>query len=231
MFAVYLYLKRRILASEYCELFVAVWRILAYIEHMNSGRLGKLTSVFTGYQSRNTVETSDSGSHWLLQIRDFDESRRTVDWTSATSFLPELSESDTELREGDVVFLARGHRNFAWAVHDLPGPTLATAYFFVLRPHDGLTGNYLAWYLNQQPALRHIRRLGTSGAHMPIVRRADLESLEVPVPDLATQHRVAAFSELAEKQQRLLFELAELKQLQATSACLQAVTLDQKENP
>lgn len=186
-------------------------------------KLKKLAEVSSGYQTRKGVEELPDGTHYLLQIRDFNKSRTSVDMKGMMRISPPGMDSKSHLRSGDVLFLAKGQKNFSWCVGRLPElPILAASYFFVIRPLPAMEGEYLSWFLNQEAAHRHFARLATTGAHMPIVRRDVLESLEVPVPDLATQRKIIELADLAEEQSRLLSELADKKQTLATAACLRA---------
>lgn len=186
-------------------------------------KLKNLAEVSSGYQTRKGVEERPNGTHYLLQIRDFNKARTSVNTEGMMRISPPGMAPESHLREDDVLFLAKGQKNFSWCVGRLPElPTLAASYFFVLRPRPEVEGEYLAWFLNQEAAHRHFARLATKGAHMPIVRRDVLESLEVPVPDLATQRKIIELADLAEEQGKLLAELAEKKQALATAACLRA---------
>ncbi|MBP9225805.1 MAG: restriction endonuclease subunit S [Verrucomicrobiales bacterium] len=185
--------------------------------------LKKLAKISSGYQTRKGVEECSDGSHYLLQIRDFNKSRTSVEMRNMVRISPPGMDPDAHLREGDVLFLAKGQKNFAWCVGRLPNfPILAASYFFVLRPLPEILGEYLSWFLSQEPAQQHFARLATTGAHMPIIRRDVLESLEVSVPDLATQCKIVEIADLAEEQGKLLAELAEKKKALATAACLRA---------
>jgi hypothetical protein len=184
-------------------------------------KLKKMARISLGYQTRKGVEECPDGSHYLLQIRDFNKARTSVTMQEMMRISPPGMDPDSHLREGDVLFLAKGQKNFSWCVGQLPDlPILAASYFFVLRPLPGVSGEYLSWFLNQESAQRHFARLSTTGAHMPIVRRDVLENLEVSVPDLVTQRKIVAVADLAGRQQQLLTELAEQKRNLATGVCL-----------
>lgn len=185
--------------------------------------LKKLARITSGYQTRKGVEECPNGTHCLLQIRDFNKSRTSVRLKDLARISPPGMDSDSHLRTGDVLFLAKGQKNFAWFVGRLPElPVLAASYFFVLRPSPDVDGAYLSWFLNQEDAQRHFARLATTGAHMPIIRRDVLEGLEVPTPDLDTQRKIIELADLAKEQAKLLAELARKKQALATAACLRA---------
>lgn len=182
-------------------------------------KIPEIAAVSSGYQSRKTVEHEELGTHFLLQIRDFNPARNRIKADGMIRFTPRPSSRDEPLQPGDVVFLSRGQKNFAFAVSELPGPMLAGSYFFVLRPNSEVLGSYLAWYLNQPPARHHFKRLATAGAHMPVVTRDVIETLKVPVPDLETQQQVTELNRLAATQEALFTELAKKKRSLADAAC------------
>lgn len=184
----------------------------------------EITSISTGYQTRKAVEPESLGTHFLLQLRDFNKERTQINPDNMVRFTPSPSNRDRVLQAGDVVFLSRGQRPFGFALPELPEPTLAASYFFVLRPAASVSGRYLAWYLNQPAAQRHFAKLGTTGAHMPIITRDVIETLKVPLPDLETQQRVAELDSLAVTQARLLAELARKKRALVNAACQHAIS-------
>ena len=53
------------------------------------------------------------------------------------------------LRDGDVLFAAKGTKNFATVFENHHEPAVASTSFFVIRPTDkNLLPQYLAWILN-----------------------------------------------------------------------------------
>lgn len=185
-------------------------------------KIHDITSLSIGFQSRGAVEPRPDGSHCLIQIRDFDESRQKLKWKEVSRIVPANVDDSSLLQQGDVIFLYKGSKNFAFAIPELSAPTLAAGYFFVLRPVGKVLPAYLAWFLNSDQAQRYFRRMATTGAHMPVVRRDDIESMPISVPDMETQKKICEIDELSQIQQSLLAELAEKKRNLATAACMKA---------
>jgi hypothetical protein len=185
--------------------------------------LAEIADIRPGYLTRKPVKPRPDGTYHLLQIRDFNPDRSAVDPTALIRFNPDSLSSAQPLQPGEVVFLARGAKNFACAVSNLPVATLAAGYFFVLRPHSKVLSSYLAWYLNQPSTLRALSRVATSGAHMPVVRRTDIENLEILLPPLPIQHTIAEIDTLMREEQSLLQELARKKQELISTACMAVV--------
>jgi hypothetical protein len=184
--------------------------------------ISDIAEIRTGYLTRKGVKPEAQGSHWLLQIRDFNGDRTAISTATLLRFSPVSLSSSKPLQPGDVVFLARGSRNFAYAVRDLPSPTLAAGYFFVLNPCAQAHPDYLAWYLNQESVLRTISRSATSGAHMPVVRRADLESLEIPLPPISVQNAIVDLDNLRREEHNLLCTSEYKKNALISAVCLAA---------
>jgi restriction endonuclease S subunit len=100
-----------------------------------------------------------------------------------------------QVRTGDVLFLSRGIRNSAAAVEYVPEPTVASSTFYILRVQPGIYPAYLAWCLNQLPIQARIGQIRT-GAGTPIVPRNLLGAIEIPVPPLEDQQRLAELGAL-----------------------------------
>ena len=190
---------------------------------MNSSvRLSDIAEVRPGYLTRKPVKPRPDGTHFLLQIRDFNQDRSAIDPAALIHFTPDSPSSVQPLQAGEVVFLARGAKNFASAPSELPVPTLAASYFFIIRPSSQILPGYLAWYLNQPSTLRALSRVATSGAHMPVVRRTDIENVEVLTPPLAVQRSILEIDNLMREEQSLLHELARKRNELLSTVCMAA---------
>jgi hypothetical protein len=170
-------------------------------------RLKAIADVRAGYQFRGKVEPDHEGAVRVIQIKDVDEQRRicTGDLVAVKLDRPERY----LVHKGDVLFLARGHRQFATAVAEPLANTIATGYFFILRLRtDRVMPAYLAWFINQsqfQEAMRPYVR----GSHMSLISKADFQELTVELPPLPVQQSIVRLDQLVVQERRLLAELAE----------------------
>lgn len=184
-----------------------------------SKQLSELASIRAGYQTRTGIKPVAEGSHFLVQLRDFSPDRATMNTAGLVRVSAGQVGEGQDMREGDVLFLAKGAKNFAHVPVSLPGPSLAASYFFILRPESGVLPEYLAWFLNLESTRRYLAKRAGSGIHMPVVRRDVLEELEIPTPDRKTQEAVVELDRLSKQQQSLLFKLADAKRTFSTEAC------------
>jgi hypothetical protein len=186
-------------------------------------KLVDIAKIQSGYISRGRIKAQAGGAYRLLQARDVDGQNLSCTTDSLISFNPVLSAKDWVLRPGDILFMARGACNFAVLLGPLPGNVLAAACFFIVRARaEGVEPAYLCWYLNQDSAQRYFNTLSGQGVHMPVVRRAVLEQIDVPVPDTGTQKRIIALEVLRAKERQLSDRLYQMRVTLISAACLQA---------
>ncbi len=101
-----------------------------------------------------------------------------------------------------MLLVSRGSRNFAAVVESVPEPTVASATFYILRPHPGIDPTWLAWCLNQAPVQARLAQART-GAGTPIIQRRIFTELTLHVPPLNQQRKLAELSDLMIKERML----------------------------
>lgn len=193
--------------------------------HMNTLiKISELTTIYSGYLSRKRIDDSADGTHHLVQLKDFNADRTNLDTTGLSRFSPDRISSERNLKDGDVLYLSKGANNFAFAVHDIPTPSLAASYFFVLRPTTEILPDYLAWILNQKSTKAEINRQVASGARIPVVRKSVLEELPIPLPSLAIQKTIVELNNLQKQERKLMQEIIEEQEKLCAAIGLQAAT-------
>ncbi len=187
-------------------------------------KLSDICDIRSGYITRGKIEAAEDGSHYLLQAKDVDAEHLTYQIDQLVRFHPTLSRTDKYLEEGDLLFMARGVHNVTIRIHKLPNPTLAAACFFIMRVSDPtVSTGYLSWYLNQSPVTHYLSQQSGRSVHMPVVRRAVLENIEVPVPPKDIQSKITEMNALMLRESHLLERLARKRKDLITAACMQAI--------
>jgi len=195
-------------------------------------------TTFVGYFLKNKLKTSlkeiaviqtgvfarpkSSGEVVYLQAKDFDQNG------SLTAQLqPGLRFSDVSQKHllipGDVLFAAKGSKNFAAVYESHNQPAVASTSFFVIRLITGqcLPG-FLGWYLNSQPALSFLKELA-KGTSIPSISKQVLESVVVPLPPLAKQQTILDISALRKRETSLQMEIETLKEKQIQQLILNSI--------
>ena len=186
-------------------------------------KLNKIAKIQSGYISRYRIVPNEDGSCLLMQAKDVDADQLSYRADALVRFSPRLSGKDWFLKRGDILFMARGVRNFSVLIDKLPSNVLAAACFFVVRiGNSEILPEYLSWYLNQLPVEKYLKRFSGRGVHMPVVRRAVLENIDIPLPPAETQKKVSELNKLLQTEQALYKKLAEKRKHLMTGICLKA---------
>jgi hypothetical protein len=174
---------------------------------MPTKTLSQVCSILTGFTARGRLEPALHDGVLVLQLRDI-----TQDGSITSEGLTRIQLDDVPdrylVRTGDVVFRSRGERNTAAVVGEpFTEPALVVLPLMILRPNTQLlSGAYLAWAINQDPAQRHFE-VAAQGTGLRMVSRASLAELEIAIPDIDTQRRILQLSDLAEREQELTQQL------------------------
>lgn len=168
------------------------------------------------------AKPSGDGELVYLQSRHFDEYGQLL-----AVLHPDLpAEGVAEkhlLKNGDVLFAAKGTKNFATVFENHNEPAIASTSFFVIR----LTGKkilpaYLAWFLNQQGTQQLLKgqAIGTS---IPSITKQVLEDLEIPVPPVETQKAILQITRLRQKEKVLKQQIETLREKQIQQQIIHAI--------
>ena len=169
--------------------------------------LSDVCTIQTGFTARGRLESAADGGVLALQLRDILTNGLIVANSLIRIQVGDISERYLA-RPGDVVFRSRGERNTAAVIDEsIPEPALAILPLMILRPDPQLlSGAYLAWAINQEPAQRHFQE-AAQGTSLRMVSRTALENLKIAVPDFQTQQRILQVDALAERERELAEQL------------------------
>ena len=186
-------------------------------------KITEIADVQIGYQFRKKIELDDPGTNRVIQIRDFDENH-TLNKEGLSRVRIDKPMEQYLIHQGDVLFLSRGHRNWAAPIIDELQDTVAAGHFFVIKMRNEIVlPEYLAWYINQSPAQEYLHNIARRGTHMPLVTLSAFKGLTVEVPDMATQHQIVELSRLMERENKLLAELQGKRLLLINTISLKAI--------
>lgn len=152
----------------------------------------------------------EGGNIPYVQVRQFDDQGRLMAEANDFIVLDQKSESHL-LQDGDVLFVGKGNRLFAWCYRDAFGPYIASSIFFVLRPKKKIIyPEYLAVILNAPQTKAALLQIG-SGTNIFSLRKSELGAFEIPLPLLEKQKKVAALTDLHQKEIELTQQLLKQK--------------------
>jgi restriction endonuclease S subunit len=127
------------------------------------------------------------------------------------------------LKDGDVLFAAKGTKNFAAVFENHNEPSVASTSFFVIRPTDNkLSPHYLAWVLNSH-SMQAILKGQAIGTSIPSISKQVLENLEIAVPSIERQKAILQITKLRNKEKSLKQEIEVLRDKKINQQLFQAM--------
>jgi restriction endonuclease S subunit len=116
------------------------------------------------------------------------------------------------LQAGDLLVAAKGKDHYAIEYSGHPHPAVASTLFVVVRVTEKakLVSSFLRWYLNLDSTQRLIAG-GAQGSALPVISKADLEQIEVPVPPLEKQVAILKIEELRQREIDIIHQIELLK--------------------
>ena len=168
--------------------------------------------VHTGIFAKTTKE----GQIVYLQAKHFDENG-----ILKSSLYPDLrAESISEkhlLHNGDIIFAAKGTKNFAALYENKNRPAVASTSFFVIRIkkdfQDKILPEYLTWYLNQQSTQNYLKSKAI-GSSIASISKPVLEELEVPTLEVVNQKKLLRIAYLRNIERKLQQQIEMLREKQ-----------------
>ena len=159
------------------------------------------------------AKTVTGGKIVYLQAKDFDENGKLKSKLHPDLMEGEIAEKHL-LKADDVLFAAKGTKNFAAVYESHNPPCVASTTFFVIRLHDQrILAEYLTWYINN-PNTQKLLKGKAMGSSIASISKTVLEELEVSIPDLKTQQAIVKISELRQKEKELMQQIDKLKEIQ-----------------
>lgn len=177
-----------------------------------------ITTIQTGFFAKPIGK----GNVVYLQSKHFDEFGRLT-----AALYPDLNAADISekhlLNAGDILFAAKGFKNFA-TVFESSNPTaVASTSFFVLRLTDkNILPEYLAWFLNHQKTQAFLKGKA-KGTSIPSITKSVLESLEIGIPSLEKQKLIIRLAELALQESELRAKILTRRKLLIEQQIINAI--------
>lgn len=176
----------------------------------------------TNIQTGLFAKPSGSGNVVYLQSKHFDEYGQLH--AVLHPDLPAESISEKHLlKDGDVLFAAKGTKNFAAVFENHNEPSVASTSFFVIRPTDNkVLPQFLAWFLNNHTTQTLLKgqAIGTS---IPSISKQVLENLEITVPNIEIQKAILQITKLRNKEKSLKQKIEMLREKQIQQQIINAI--------
>ncbi|GIZ09360.1 restriction endonuclease subunit S [Flavobacterium sp. UMI-01] len=147
----------------------------------------------------------------MIGTSDFDDDGNLLyDLEANVLYKPSIEKNF--LKQGEIVFNAKGRRFFAILIDEKYDATIASATFLVLTiDSKTILPEFLVWYLNHPETLK-VFDSKTNTQVMPSITKQELGNLEIIIPTFETQKQIVGLDLLKKKQTKLQKELITLEE-------------------
>jgi len=153
------------------------------------------------------------GNTYYLQAKHFN-------YKGVIEILPEqevwLNEKNGKhlLKTGDILFAAKGTKNFAAVFNKRIGDAVASSTFLILRINDQFKNKiipeYIAWWLNSEGIQKLLKNLAV-GSALPSISKSVLQKVDIYIPEINKQQLILKIAELRDKESEYIRKIDKLR--------------------
>ncbi|MAO15923.1 MAG: hypothetical protein CMH44_03455 [Muricauda sp.] len=177
--------------------------------------------ISSGYSFRGKIDDDPNGQIKVVQLKDLINEYTAIGKDCYKVSLERIKEKYI-LKDGDILFISKGHNNnaIAFSSNKSPGPYIASSALFVVEvDHSKANPKYISWYINQLPVQNYIKQ-NLTGTYTPTVNRKVVENIPLKLPGLEEQNRIAELGDLAIKEKYLHAQILEQREILINSQLL-----------
>ena len=174
-------------------------------------KLGDIALIRPGLPFRSRVESEADGDVAVIQARDLrDDGIVSIEGAARLRFLP-ASPKDGFLKPRDVVLQPRGTRFPAAIFEPTAFPAVAAAPIYMLRADTSRVLPEFLVAVLMSPATQAVLRQSAVGTYVPQVPRRAIENLQIELPDLPSQVKLADLARLARREREMMGRLRDAR--------------------
>lgn len=179
--------------------------------------LADLADIRAGYPFRGALTPHIDGDVSVVQMKNVAQGQ-SIPWNELVRTYLTGKRNPDCLTKDDILFVAKGNRNFAVYVEKTTNSTVCSPHFFVIRLNGDapIMSEFLAWQINQVPAQKYFQK-SAEGSNVPSIRRHILENLSIVLPERVQQETVIKLAKSAQREKKLLNELISNREIQLST--------------
>lgn len=178
---------------------------------MNNYKLKKLKDVASFSFGSHISDLGKDGVKYL-QVKNFDGHGSFMDNVEQFVSFNEIGKL-VLLNEGDILFVGKGLKFFAYKYEQSIGAAVASSIFYIIRVDQSeILPDYLVCLLNHPKSMTYFNGV-SAGSSIPSIRKSELGNFEISLPPLNVQAKVVEMYLLHKQELELLTQLKEKKQI------------------
>jgi len=163
-----------------------------------------ISTISAGYPFRGKISEAVGSDVRVIQMKDIDAGY-SVRWDAVIKTQLTGRQNPNWLQHGDILFAARGQRNYAAMIDAETNQfnIIAAPQFFIIRLNSAnVLPEYLTWFLNQSATQRYFLS-NAEGSTTPSIRRTVLEATPLIIPSLAQQKVIIELAKIIKKEKEI----------------------------
>lgn len=175
---------------------------------IKSVNLGELCEVSFGQH----LKSKSLGDVKYLQVKNFTEEGIFLD--NVENYIEkDKIKPQTILCDGDILFVGKGMKFFAYKYEDKMGEAVASSVFFILKIiNNNVNPEYLTCILNQPKSLAYFYG-ASAGSSIPSIRKKELLDFQIKLPPLNEQEIIVNYYKNYLEQQKIISEIKSKNQI------------------
>ena len=183
-------------------------------------KLKDLATISSGATFRARIEASQAGNVRLIQMKDLGADN-LVHLASCIRIEHPKPKPSQLAERGDIIFRSRGQSHTAALLNQAAASAIVAAPLFRIRADQAkVQPEFLLWWLNQASAQAYFASRAR-GTMVQMISKQVLEELEVPLPALKQQARIADLFHLATREQQILENIKQSRALYTQAVLMQ----------
>lgn len=184
-------------------------------------KIAEIATIRNGYAFRGRIESHKEGDTRVIQASDLTQDTELDTGTLACVQLGKKA-NRYHLNDNDIVFMARGQRQFAYRpIHKaVTGKPIITTFGLLVVSANELrtTPAFLHWVLNTQRVQQRIHVL-KEGTGISFITNGNFGNVEIPLPTLEIQNKISRLIALHRQREQIRQQLIDIdeKIAQATA--------------
>jgi restriction endonuclease S subunit len=154
-----------------------------------------------------------SGDILYLQTRHFNAVGE-YDPTSQPERINNIHLHNHILNDGDILFAAKGTKNFAALYRSEMGKAVASSSLFVIRIRENIRAKalpeFLCWYINSIDGQAFLKS-HAKGTALPSIPLSVIQEMELSLPTIQSQRQIVAIHALRLREKELHSKIERLK--------------------
>ena len=177
-----------------------------------AAKLKNLATISSGATFRSRIEASQEGNVQLIQMKDLGADN-LVHLASCVRIEHPKPKPSQLAERGDIIFRSRGQSHTAALLNQAAASAIVAAPLFRIRTDQAqIQPEFLLWWLNQASAQAYFASRAR-GTMVQMISKQVLDELEVPLPALKQQARIADLFNLATREQQILENIKQSRAL------------------